>query len=128
MPTLGTRRSSIAEEAMKIVSLFTILFALVVSSAVQAQSPYCGGTLGEGCWPPKVRACYGDLAWRIGSARAADYCWKQFGHAQKRAYPTPYAPRGTFVPEWRYLGQGHVLVPDERCFHYTWGDVCVPLN
>jgi len=114
---------------MKIVSLFTILFALVVSSAVQAQSPYCGGTLGEGCWPPKVRACYGDLAWRIGSARAADYCWKRFGHGPKHVRPAPFAPpRGILVPHLVYRGTVVVPGPTIRCHHYTWGDVCVPLN
>ncbi|RJQ35499.1 hypothetical protein C4556_00150 [Candidatus Parcubacteria bacterium] len=108
----------------------SILLALVVSSAAQAQSPYCGGALGEGCWPPLVRLCYEEWRGRIGNLAALNRCGVSRAHHAPR-HAAPFAPpRGVLVPHLIPRGQIIVIDPHPvgRCLNYTWGDVCFPLR
>ena len=115
---------------MRIISLFTIAFLLAAaSSAALAQSPYCGGALGEGCWPPEQRLCYEELRGRMGNQNAFNYC-RGGGHHPPR-YAAPSAPhRGAMVPY--LIPRGQIIVRERsrvywgvRCFD---NGVCIPLN
>ena len=110
-------------------TFFTLTFILVAATSATA-NPYCGGSLGEGCWPPLVRLCYEEWRDRIGHLPAIKRCGVPRAHHVPR-YAAPFAPGpGVFVPF--AIPRGRVIVIDPhpvgRCLHYTWGTVCAPLN